>query len=250
MSANPQQTSATNFSAKNPESIRKMFGSIAGAYDPTNTVLSLGIHKLWKKTLVKKSSARVGDRILDCATGTGDLAFEFERTLGKNCEIVATDFCPEMLEVAQKKAKSASSQIQFSVADATHLPFSDRSFDVATISFGIRNTPSPEKTLSEMARVLRPGGRVMVLEFGKPRSSFVKAAFSWYSKKVLPVLGGWMSGQPEAYRYLEASSAEFPAAEDFLELARRSAPFSECSYQTFHGGIAYLYTLKVGGEKC
>lgn len=231
---------------KNPEAIREMFGAIAQAYDPANTVLSFGIHKAWKKTLIRQSGARPGSRILDCATGTGDLAFGFERHLKGQCEITATDFCPEMLEVARKKQSARTMPtIRFEGADATDLPYDNQSFDVATISFGIRNTPDPKKTLSEMARVVKSGGKVMVLEFGKPQMSLMKHLFGWYSKHILPRLGGLISGNPEAYRYLERSSAEFPSGEDFLKLAREAAPFSEVSYRPFQGGIAYLYELKV-----
>jgi len=231
-------------SNRDPEAIRRMFGAIAPAYDPANTVLSLGIHKRWKKTLVRESGAKAGSRILDCATGTGDLVFEFDRHLKGQCEIVATDFCEEMLEIARRKPGASRPGLRFEVADAMNLPYEDASFDVATISFGIRNTPDPKRVLSEMARVVKPGGSVMVLEFGKPRARFMKTAFAWYSKQVLPRLGGWISGQPEAYRYLERSSAEFPCGEVFLELARGAASFYSTRFQSFQGGIAYLYGLK------
>jgi demethylmenaquinone methyltransferase/2-methoxy-6-polyprenyl-1,4-benzoquinol methylase len=232
---------------KNPESIRKMFGAIASAYDPANTVLSFGIHKSWKKTLVRESGVQAGSRILDLATGTGDLAFEFDRYLGGKGDVTGADFCPEMLDVAKKKLADRASQgsLRFEIADAMSLPFADNSFDFASISFGIRNTRDPKKALSEMARVVKPGGTIAVLEFGKPRAPLMKLAFGWYSKKLLPKLGGWISGQPEAYRYLEKSSAEFPSGEDFIQLAHESAKFSETGFKTFQGGIAYLYRLKV-----
>lgn len=232
-------------SARNPEAIRSMFGSIAGAYDSANDILSLGIHKLWKRILVRRSQAQPGAKILDCATGTGDIAFEFERQLRGGCTVLGTDFCPEMLEIAQKKTATKKSSVKFEVADVTKLPYANASFDVATIGFGIRNTPDPRKTLSEMARVVKPGGRVMVLEFGAPRFAPMKAVFGWYSRNLLPKLGGWISGKPDAYEYLERSSAAFPAAEDFLAMAKESAKFSSARYETFQGGIAYLYTLTV-----
>lgn len=222
------------------EKVRAMFGEVAPKYDLANTVLSLGIHHLWRRRLVRWSGVRSGDRVLDCATGTGDLAFEFEKVTH---EIVSTDFCEEMLVHARQKALRLGSHVSFDVADVTKLPFASESFDLASISFGIRNVEDPQLGLCELARVVKPGGHVMVLEFGQPRVPIFSGAYRFYSTQVLPRIGGWVSGQRKAYEYLQSSSAEFPCAEDFLDLADSTEMFSECEFQPVSGGIAYLYKL-------
>jgi demethylmenaquinone methyltransferase/2-methoxy-6-polyprenyl-1,4-benzoquinol methylase len=231
------------FSAENPNSIQQMFGAIAGRYDLANTVLSMGIHHSWKKTLVRESGAGPGQAILDCATGTGDLAFLFEMTTRGQASVVGSDFCEPMLEVAKRKAVAKGSQVHFQVADAMELPFDDSRFDVASISFGIRNVKDTRQALGELGRVVKPGGRIMVLEFGQPKSQIMASLFGFYSNQVLPRIGGWISGQSQAYQYLQISSASFPCGEKFLDIARSTERFSRVTYRTFQGGIAYLYTL-------
>lgn len=226
--------------AAESETVRRMFGEVAPKYDLANTVLSLGIHHLWRRKLVRWSGVKAGDSVLDCASGTGDLAFEFEKITP---EVVSTDFCEEMLVHARQKAIQSGSHVSFDVADVTKLPFESESFDIASISFGIRNVNDPQKALNELARVVKPGGTVMVLEFGQPNTPFLSQAYRFYSTRVLPRLGGWVSGQRKAYEYLQSSSAEFPCAEDFLDLADSTEMFSECDYQSVSGGIAYIYKL-------
>ena len=143
--------------------VRQMFSSIATRYDVTNEVMSLGIHRLWRRAAVRYSGAKPGDSVLDCATGTGDLALAFKRKVGTGGRVVGTDFCPEMLETAPQKASKAGLAVEFQVADAMALPFPDATFEVSSISFGIRNVDDPVKCLKEMARVVKPGGRVIVL---------------------------------------------------------------------------------------
>ena len=152
--------------------VRQMFSSIATRYDVTNEVLSFGIHRLWRRSAVRLSGAREGNAVLDCATGTGDLALAFKRKVGASGRVMGTDFCKEMLDNAPAKAAREGLQVEFQVADAMALPFADASFDVASIAFGIRNVDDPVKCLKEMARVVRPGGRVVVLEFGQPTGLF------------------------------------------------------------------------------
>lgn len=223
------------------EKIRSMFGEIAGKYDLANTVLSAGIHHLWRKAVVKWSGAKTGDRVLDCATGTGDLAIEFKKTVGTSGQVTGTDFCAEMLIPAPAKAERKGLAITFAQADVTQLPYTDDSFDISSISFGIRNVQDPVKGLSELARVVRPGGTVMVLEFGQPTIPGVGQAYRFYSTKVLPKIGGLITGRPQAYEYLQGSSAQFPCREDFLDLMKQTGRFSSVEYRTLTMGIAYMY---------
>ncbi len=226
----------------NPSRIKEMFSSIAPAYDKTNDVLSFGIHHLWRRALVSWSEAKVGESVLDCATGTGDLALKFKEAVGDSGRVLATDFCEEMLLPGPAKAKKKNLQIDFAVADVTALPFPNATFDIASIAFGIRNVGNIEAALKEMARVLRPGtGRVMILEFGQPSNKALSAFYRYYSKHVLPKLGALLSGKPEAYKYLEESSAHFPCGENFLELIRKSGAYKNAECRPLSGGIAYMY---------
>jgi len=234
----------SKLSAQNPQSIQHMFSVISKRYDLANSILSLGIHHIWKKRLIRESQLRTGQSVLDCATGTGDLAFLFEKKLKKTGRVVGSDFCESMLEVAHERAKRVKSHVHFEVADVMNLPYADQTFNVASISFGIRNTQDAQKALNELGRVVKPGGRVLVLEFGQPRSKWMGALYHFYSTRILPKLGGWISGQPEAYHYLQTSSAQFPCREEFLELARNTKQFRQMRYISFQTGIAYLYILE------
>jgi demethylmenaquinone methyltransferase/2-methoxy-6-polyprenyl-1,4-benzoquinol methylase len=227
----------TNYTGPDPNRIRAMFASISTRYDRANTVLSAGVHHLWRKKAVRWSGAKEGDRVLDCATGTGDLAIAFRRVVGNSGSVVGTDFVPEMLSVARVKAPD----ITFEVADVTRLPFDDASFDVASISFGIRNVNDPRRGIAEMARTVRSGGRVVVLEFGQPRGRMFGALYDWYRTRVMPRLGGMVTGEQDAYEYLERSAGKFPCGEDFVALMRESGDFAKVEFETLTFGIAYLY---------
>lgn len=218
-----------------------MFSRVASNYDRANSILSMGIHHLWRKKMVKISGAQSGMNVLDCATGTGDLAIEFKKTVGANGEVIGTDFCKEMLIPAPAKAKSHRLEIKFEQADVMNLPYADNQFDVVSISFGIRNVADPVKALQEMARVTKPGGAVMVLEFGQADLPVFAPLFNFYSSKILPVVGGWVTGQKEAYQYLQKSSAAFPCKEGFLALMKKSNGFSSTEYHSLTGGVAYIY---------
>jgi demethylmenaquinone methyltransferase/2-methoxy-6-polyprenyl-1,4-benzoquinol methylase len=227
----------SNYTGPDPNRIRSMFAAISTRYDRANTVLSAGVHHLWRKKAVRWSGAKRGDRVLDCATGTGDLAIAFANAVGPTGRVVGTDFVPEMLDVARRKAPS----IAFEVADVTRLPYDDATFDIASISFGIRNVNDPRKGLSEMARTLRSGGRLIVLEFGQPRSRVFGALYDFYRRRVMPKLGGIVTGEQDAYEYLERSAGRFPCGEDFLALMRDAGDFSSVEFRTLTFGIAYLY---------
>jgi demethylmenaquinone methyltransferase / 2-methoxy-6-polyprenyl-1,4-benzoquinol methylase len=220
--------------------VREMFASIARRYDTANEVLSLGIHKGWRRAAVHLSGAAPGERVLDCATGTGDLALEFKRAVGPAGEVIGTDFCAEMLESAPAKAAKAGLAVKFAVADALALPYADSQFDVASIAFGIRNVDDPLLCLREMARVVKPGGCVVVLEFGQPRGPF-GALFRAYSRGVMPVVGGLLTGNRAAYEYLPRTAAAFPAGEKFLGLMRESNAFTATEAHPLTFGTAYVY---------
>lgn len=226
-----------NYRASDPDTIRDMFAAIAGRYDRANTILSAGVHHRWRRAAVRWSGAGPGDRVLDCATGTGDLAIAFRKAVGESGRVVGTDFVPEMLERARAKTEA----VVFELADVTALPYPDGSFDISSIAFGIRNVGDVRKGIAEMARVVRSGGRMVVLEFGRPRSRFVRLLYDWYRSTVLPRLGGMVTRRREAYQYLERSAATFPSGEDFAALMRASGPFSSVEYRPLTFGIAYLY---------
>lgn len=222
------------------DKVRQMFADIADDYDRVNTILSFGVHHIWRDQAVKMSGAKPGDKVLDCATGTGDLAIEFKQKVGNKGQVLGTDFCAEMIEHAPAKAQEHNLDISFEVADAMNLPYEDHTFDIASIAFGIRNVDEPVTALKEMARVVRPGGRVVVLEFGQPKG-LLKYPYELYSQYIMPAVGGWISGNREAYTYLPRTSAQFPAGDHFITLMNQADCFSKRVYKKLTGGIAYIY---------
>lgn len=226
------------------ETVRTMFADIAPRYDLGNTVLSLGIHHLWRRVVVRLSEVKAGMSVLDCATGTGDLAIAFKKAVGKGGSVLGTDFCAEMMETAPAKSRKHGLDIRFEVADAMHLPYADDSFDIASISFGIRNVDVPQQALREMARVVRPGGKVVVLEFGQPKGLF-GALYRLYSERILPFVGGIISGNRAAYSYLNRTAAKFPSGEDFEDLMRETGVFTSIGYEPLTFGVAYVYIGEV-----
>jgi demethylmenaquinone methyltransferase/2-methoxy-6-polyprenyl-1,4-benzoquinol methylase len=225
------------YTGPDPNQIRSMFASISTRYDRANTVLSAGVHHLWRRKAVRYSGAKPGDRVLDCATGTGDLAIAFQKAVGRSGRVIGTDFVPEMLRVARAKAPD----IEFDVADVTRLPYEDAAFDIASISFGIRNVDDPRQGIAEMARVVRPGGRVIVLELGQPQNRAFSAVYDFYRCRILPRVGGVVTGEQHAYEYLERSAGRFPAGEEFASVMRESAAFRTVDFVSLTFGIAYLY---------
>ncbi len=220
--------------------VHDMFAEISASYDRANSVLSLGVHHRWRKATVRLSAARTGDSVLDCATGTGDLALEFKRAVGSEGRVVGTDFCADMLAFAPAKAANAGLDVAWEVEDAMQLSYADNTFDVASIAFGIRNVDDPVQALRSMGRVVRPGGRVMILEFGRPLW-WMKPFFTFYSKVVIPLVGGLVSGKRDAYEYLTRTSAAFPTGDEFLALMDESGMYADRRTIPLTGGIAYLY---------
>jgi len=226
------------------EKVQSMFADIASDYDRINSILSFGVHNAWRRKTVIESGAGAGDHILDCATGTGDLALEFKKRVGNNGYVIGTDFCKEMIEHAPAKAAEENLEVDFKVADAMNLPFDENRFDVASIAFGIRNVDNPVVCLQEMARVVKPDGNIVVLEFGQP-TGFIRIPYQIYSKHIMPAIGGWLSGNKEAYTYLPETSAKFAAGESFLKLMKKADVFTASKYIKCTGGIAYIYVGSV-----
>jgi demethylmenaquinone methyltransferase/2-methoxy-6-polyprenyl-1,4-benzoquinol methylase len=227
------------------EDIKDLFASVARGYDRANDAMTFGMAHLWRRKLVAWSEAKSGDKVLDCATGTGDLALEFKQMVGATGSVIGTDFCAEMLELAPSKAKKAGLDVEFQVADAMNLPFADGQFDVASISYGIRNVADPAKALSEMARAVRPGGYVMILETGDNPESPLRGFFDFYFRQVVPRVGGLITGKRSAYEYLNKSSRGFPSREKFAELMKSTGRFANVEYKVIFGGASFLYRGQV-----
>ena len=222
--------------------VRSMFGTIAGGYDRTNSVLSGGMHHLWRRAAVRLLGASAGDRVLDCCCGTGDLSFAIARVVGEEGRVVGTDFTPEMVALAQAKATDrAAATVTFQVADAMALPFEADAFDSASVSFGIRNVVDPVAGLRDMARCVKPGGRVLVLEFGQPEGLFMGPLFRFYSRWLMPRIGGLLTGNRAAYEYLPRTSAAFPAGADFVAQILEPAGLELQVARSLTRGVAWIY---------
>ncbi|MCS6865566.1 MAG: bifunctional demethylmenaquinone methyltransferase/2-methoxy-6-polyprenyl-1,4-benzoquinol methylase UbiE [Gemmataceae bacterium] len=225
--------------------IRRMFSQIAPWYDLLNHLLSLNIDKHWRERtarLVPPGPVELGP-ILDLCTGTGDLALTYQRTTQGRIPIIAADFSHEMLVRAVKKSQSAgaSSHIHFVEADAQALPFPDNTFQLVTMAFGLRNVTDMDRGLRETVRVTRPGGRVAILEFSRPRNAVLGRLYQWYFRSLLPLIGQLISRSPEnAYRYLPESVLHFPDYEALVE-RMQAAGLDQVQYEPFTFGIATLY---------
>jgi len=238
----------THFGFQNvPESekadrVRGVFGSVASKYDVMNDAMSLGIHRVWKDAMMDWIAPRAGQRLLDVAGGTGDIAFRFLRRAGHGHATVL-DLTEAMLEEGRRRAEAEAmaDSLDWVVGDAMALPFADNSFDVYTISFGIRNVTRPEAALSEAHRVLRPGGRLMVLEFSQIPNELMQRVYDLYSFNIIPRLGQVIARDRESYQYLVESIRRFPDQETFLDMLRR-AGFGNAKYRNLSMGIACLHS--------
>jgi demethylmenaquinone methyltransferase / 2-methoxy-6-polyprenyl-1,4-benzoquinol methylase len=221
--------------------VRDVFDSVAGSYDLMNDLMSGGMHRLWKRFALSQTGLRPGQHALDVASGTGDLGAGLARQVGRDGLAVLTDINREMLARGRDRLidKGIGAQAAFVIANAECLPFPDRRFDCVTIGFGLRNVTDKPAALASMRRVLRPGGRLLVLEFSKPRPE-VRAAYDAYSFNVLPRLGGIVAGDAESYRYLAESIRMHPDQETLATMIR-DAGFDDCRWHNLAAGIVALH---------
>jgi len=218
-----------------PAHVREMFGSIATRYDLANHVLSCGIDFYWRARAAKIVDTWHPHEIADLATGTGDLALAMQKKL-PHAELAGVDVLPEMLEIARRKGVR-----RVVLADAMELPFDDASFDCVTIAFGLRNLENCSSALTEMWRVLKPKGHLLVLEFSMPTMPIVRAAYRFYLHRCLPLLGSFLTQKKSAYDYLGDSIEEFPSGNAMCELMRETGYVSP-SFERLTGGIVTIYT--------
>lgn len=205
--------------------VRGMFDAIAPRYDLLNSVLSLRLHHGWRRVAAAQANLPVGGVALDVCTGTGDLAFELARRVGKTGHVVATDFSFPMLRLGAVKGQRRTATrnvVRMALADTQALPFADNTFDASTVGFGIRNVADIQQGIREMARVVRQGGRVVLLEFNQPGSPVFAALYRAYSFRILPLLGGMISGRRSAYEYLPSSVAAFHSREAISAMMNRA----------------------------
>jgi len=243
-----QQEPTTHFGNETVEEgekagrVQGVFTSVASKYDVMNDVMSAGVHRLWKDAMMDWLAPRAGQRLLDVAGGTGDIAFRFLSRAG-NGSAVVLDLTESMLVEGRKRAEAEKlgPVIDWVAGDAMGLPFEDASFDVYTISFGIRNVTRPEAALAEAFRVLKPGGRLMVLEFSQLPNPFLQAAYDAYSFNVIPQMGRLITGDRDSYSYLVESIRKFPNQETFLGMVR-DAGFENAKYRNLSQGIACLHS--------
>lgn len=226
------------------EQVRDMFDNIAPTYDRLNHILSINIDRLWRRRVVRVVRSMHPRRILDVATGTGDLAIAMARKI-TDCRILGVDLSEQMLSIAREKvaARGLVERITLSVGDAEHLEVADGSVDVVTVAFGVRNFENLEQGLREMHRTINEGGHIVILEFSTPRSRLFGALYRWYSHKVLPFVGRLISRDGAAYDYLPSSVDEFPSPERFMEMMRE-AGFKNCKARSQSFGIAQIYTAE------
>lgn len=228
-------------SASKKEEVAEMFNNISGRYDFLNHFLSVGIDKIWRKKAIRELKDLKVERVLDIATGTGDFALAALKLKPK--EIVGVDISSGMLEVGKEKMKrkGVDKIVRMELGDSEDLPFENDYFDGITVGFGVRNFENLEKGLGEMLRVLRPGGKAVVLEFSKPRRFPVKQLFGFYSKRMIPFFGRLISKDKRAYTYLPESVAAFPEGSDF-EAILEKVGYTSIRSRKVSGGIATIYT--------
>ena len=228
--------------AQKAERVRAVFSSVAGKYDLMNDLMSLGVHRLWKQFALSLTGLRPGQRALDVAGGTGDLAIGLARQVGKSGLVVLSDVNREMLDAGRDRLLDAgfAGNVHCLLADAERLPFADGSFDCLTIGFGLRNVTDKAAALRSMHRVLKVGGQLLVLEFSTPVAPGLKPLYDAYSFKVLPRLGQWVAQDAASYRYLAESIRMHPDQEALLALLAE-ARFSQTRYHNLTGGIVAVH---------
>lgn len=219
-----------------------VFDSVASKYDVMNDVMSFGIHRLWKRFAIEMSNVRAGQHVLDLASGTGDLAAQFARKVGPAGYVVSSDINANMLNTGRARLvdQGVVGNVRYVQANAECLPFPDNHFDCITIAFGLRNVTDKDAALRSMCRVLRPGGRLLVLEFSRPVVPGLKPVYDTYSFKLLPLMGKMIAGDAESYRYLAESIRMHPDQESLKGMMQR-AGFERCEYFNLAGGIVALH---------
>ncbi|MFT5032216.1 MAG: demethylmenaquinone methyltransferase/2-methoxy-6-polyprenyl-1,4-benzoquinol methylase [Bacteroidia bacterium] len=219
-----------------------VFHSVAARYDLMNDLMSAGIHRVWKRFTIELSGVRRGQQVLDIAGGTGDLAAKFSALVGPEGKVVLADINSSMLDVGREKLtdKGIVANIEYVQANAECLPFPDNYFDCITIAFGLRNVTDKDAALRSMLRVLKPGGRCLVLEFSKPKSELLGKIYDQYSFSVLPKMGQLFAGDAESYRYLAESIRMHPDQETLLDMMK-TAGFSNATYYNMTGGVVAVH---------
>jgi len=228
--------------AEKAERVRGVFDSVASRYDLMNDLMSFGVHRLWKRFAVELAGVRAGQRVLDLASGTGDLAARFAGLVGPTGAVVMTDINAAMLARGRDRLldEGRGGNVRYAQIDAEALPFPDATFDCASIAFGLRNVTHKERALAEMHRVLRPGGRALVLEFSHPTTRPLQAAYDLYSFQLLPRLGRWVTGDEASYRYLAESIRVHPDQETLKGMIA-AAGFDRCDVHNLTGGIVAVH---------
>ena len=228
--------------ADKSERVAEVFHSVAAKYDVMNDLMSGGVHRLWKRFTIESSAVRPGHRILDIAGGTGDLTAKFSKLVGKEGSVILADINSSMLNVGRDKLlnNGLAGNIQFVQADAQKLPFPDNYFDCITIAFGLRNVTDKDEALRSMHRILKPGGRLLVLEFSKPQNTLLEKAYNTYSFRILPAMGKLIANDSESYRYLAESIRMHPDQETLKGMVL-DAGFSKCDYYNMTGGVVALH---------
>lgn len=224
--------------------VRGVFDSVASRYDIMNDLMSLGLHRAWKAYTVMVANLHEGDQVLDIAGGTGDLAMAFSKKVGSSGRVVHTDINEAMLRTGRNRLLDAGVVLPTLVCDAEKLPFPDNHFDVVSVAFGLRNMTHKDQALAEMNRVLKPRGKLLVLEFSKVAAPLAKP-YDWYSFKILPRLGQMVAGDADSYRYLAESIRMHPGQEE-LKALMKQAGFGHVDYHNLTGGVVALHV----GIKC
>jgi len=222
--------------------VAEVFHSVAGNYDLMNDLMSAGIHRLWKRVAIEMSGVRRGNTVLDIAGGTGDLAAKFARIVGPEGNVVLADINESMLRVGRDRLidRGITSNVRFSQADAQYLPFPDNTFDLITIAFGLRNVTDKEMALRSMLSVLKPGGKLLILEFSKPNNPLLSKLYDGYSFNVLPKLGKLFANDAESYQYLAESIRMHPDQQRLLGMMD-AAGFANTDFHNMTGGIVALH---------
>ena len=223
--------------------VGEVFSSVARKYDLMNDLMSLGIHRIWKRYFVATSGVKRGDRVLDLAGGTGDIAALLHPHVGDSGEIVIGDINADMLGVGRDRLtdRGLVRGLEYVQMDAEALPFPDGHFDLVTIAFGLRNVTDKQQALNEMFRVLKTGGRALVLEFSEVKPAWFRPIYDFHSFKVLPKLGSLFAGDPDSYQYLAESIRKHPP-QDELRAMMEKAGFARCDYRNLSGGICAIHS--------